>query len=103
MKGCDRFVPAPSSTAGDLVDLLDAILVGGDSGVVGPAAPGTEAAPGSAQGPVAQEVAVEVGLIVSGLRGVGPETVLWGGVHGAQSRRGAGSFRESPIWKGRSV
>ena len=69
-------------------DLLDAVLVGGDPGVVGPAAAGPEATPGGAQGPVAQQVAVEVGLVVAGLCGVDPDLVLWGCLHGASLATG---------------
>jgi len=87
-----RLVPPPRSAPGNRIDLLDAVLVGGDPGVVGPAAAGPEAAPDLAQGPDAQEIAVEVDLVVAGLCEVDPDLMLRGCLHGASLATGVAHF-----------
>ena len=59
-------VAALGPALGDRADLLDAVLVGRHAGAEHTAEPGAEAAPDGAQGPVAQQVAAEVDLVVSG-------------------------------------
>lgn len=59
---------------------------------MGPGAAGPQAAPDLAQGPVAQEIAVEVDLVVAGLCGVDPDLMLWGCLPGASLATGVGHF-----------
>ena len=85
-------VAVPDAALGDLADLLDGVVVGRDPGIVGPTAPRAEAAPDLAQGPVAQEIAVEVDLVVAGLCVVDPYLVLWECLHGASLATGVAHF-----------
>jgi len=74
------------------LDLLDAVLVGRDPGVVGLAAADPEDAPDLVQGPDAQEIAVEVDLVVAGLCEVDPDLMLRGCLHGASLATGVAHF-----------
>lgn len=80
---------------GDLIDQLDAGLIGSDSGAVHPAAVGADAAPDLDQGPVAEQILVEEDLILAGLLGVDPRSLHRGRVHAAQRRHPAGALGES--------
>ena len=88
----EDLVAVLATALGDFPDLFQGVAVGGDPCVVGPAAAGPEAAPDLAQGPVAQEIAVEVDLVVAGLVGVDPDLVLRGCLHGASLATGVAHF-----------
>jgi hypothetical protein len=79
---------------GDRVGLLDPIVVGRPSGAVHPAARGVGASPNLAQGPVAEQVPVQVNLVVAGCIRIDPGVALRVLVHAGQSRRCSGSSGE---------
>ena len=91
----DAFIAALAAAPGDRADLLDALIVGRDGGVVHPAPGGANATPDLAQGPVAKQVPVQVDLVVTGLRRMDPGVMLRRFCHGVQIRAGGGSFGES--------
>ena len=78
----DAFIAALAAPLGDRADLLDAIVIGRDGGVVHPTPGGVDAAPDLAQGPVAKQVPVQVDLIVAGLRRMDPGVMLRRFYHG---------------------
>ena len=61
----DASIAALGAALGDLADLLDAVVVGGDPGVVFPAAPGAKAAPDLAERPFPKQVLGQVDLVVA--------------------------------------
>ena len=84
----------PHAAPGDLLDLLQAVAVGCDPGVVHPSAPRSESAPDFEECPVAQQVLAQVDLVVTGLLGVDPGAMLRWRVHAGQPTGPGGAFRE---------
>ena len=65
----DAFIATLAASLGDFLDLLDALVVGRDARVMHPASGGSDAAPNLAQGPVAEQVPVQVDLVVTAFAG----------------------------------